>query len=789
MELVFVFPESRVNSRHPVMAGVGMTDADRLTTFTGRPAPMTKPISITALLACLLGCGLFGCELRAELRAGAATVDVTPIQFPVLVNGGMTSRTADQVASRLYARAVVVADDDDRVAIVVVDSCMMPRPLLDEAKQLAAQRTKLRADRILISATHTHTAPASMGCLGTDADPTYAPYLREKLAEAVAVAEANLQPARVGFAVANAADYTAVRRWILRPDRLRDDPFGNPTVRANMHAGRVWDDVTGESGPEDPDLTLMAWQTLEGHPIAVLANFSMHYYSGVPALHADYFGLFCQGLEERLNAPEKGQISLKDSSSPAPDAPNPTPANRGAADPATSPTKPAGRPPFVALMSHGCSGDIWRRDYKVPDSQVVPDNIERYTNGLLDIAMNAYRLIEYQSDADLKMAERRFELRYRVPDKQRLQWAQQIVAAMGDRLPKTQEEVYAREQVILHARQSTEVVIQAIRIGDFAIASTPNETYALTGLKIKLQSPSARTMVVELANGGDGYIPPPEQHGLGGYNTWAARSAGLEVNAEPRITETALELLEQVCTQPRRVYQQSKGAGVDTLLATKPLAYYRMDEFAAPIARDHTGQDHHAFYEPGVAFFLDGPHSARFCLSGETNRAAHFAGGRLQTRFSQLADTYSLSLWFWNGMPNAGRETAGWIASRGHHFGLDAHSEHLGVGGTSSEPGKLVWLRGRDAEENRPVVGRTMIERWTWNHLVLVREPNRARVYLNGQVEPEIDLPISSSAITSGTPLFLGGRSDNQANWEGRLDEIAVFDRPLTIEEIRKLAE
>ena len=52
---------------------------------------------------------------------------------------------------------------------------------------------------MLISATHTHSAPASMGCLGTDADPTYVPYLREKLAEAIAAAEKNLEPAQVGW--------------------------------------------------------------------------------------------------------------------------------------------------------------------------------------------------------------------------------------------------------------------------------------------------------------------------------------------------------------------------------------------------------------------------------------------------------------------------------------------------------------------------------------------------------------------------------------------------------------
>ncbi len=284
-----------------------------------------KLLSLLFLSAVLLVCPL--ATAVAELKVGAAVVDVTPVQFPVFVNGGMLSRSASQATSRLNARALVLEDGQERLAVVVVDSCMLPRPFLDEAKQLASQRTKIRPARMLISATHTHTAPSSMGCLGTEADPTYIPYLREKLAEAVAAAEANLEPARVGWAVRNAAEFTALRRWIIRPDRITVDPFGNPTVRANMHAGANWDNVTGESGPEDPDLSLVSFQSAKGRPIAVLANFSMHYFSGVEALNADYFGLFCEGLQARIG-------------------------------------KPAGtdHPPFVALLSHGCSGDIWRRD-------------------------------------------------------------------------------------------------------------------------------------------------------------------------------------------------------------------------------------------------------------------------------------------------------------------------------------------------------------------------------------------------------------------------------------------
>ena len=63
----------------------------------------------------------------AELQAGAAIVDVTPSKFPVLVNGGITSRSATEVVTKINARAIVVADGDERIGIVVVDSCMMPR--------------------------------------------------------------------------------------------------------------------------------------------------------------------------------------------------------------------------------------------------------------------------------------------------------------------------------------------------------------------------------------------------------------------------------------------------------------------------------------------------------------------------------------------------------------------------------------------------------------------------------------------------------------------------------------
>ncbi|MCB1226964.1 MAG: hypothetical protein KDK99_14195, partial [Verrucomicrobiales bacterium] len=88
--------------------------------------------------------------------------------------------------------------------------------------------------------------------------------------------------------------------------------------------------------------------------------------------------------------------------------------------------------------------------------------------------------------------------------------------------------------------------LQAFRIGDLTIASAPCEVFANTGLGIKAARPAGQAFTIELANGYGGYLPPPEQHQYGGYETWPARSSFLEVQAEPKIKEALIELMAKV---------------------------------------------------------------------------------------------------------------------------------------------------------------------------------------------------------------------------------------------------
>lgn len=639
-------------------------------------------------------------------RAGAAAVDIAPEHFPVIVNGGFLAARASKLNDPIRARALVLDDGATRLAIVVVDSCMMPRELIDRAKEIAREKTGIATDRMLISATHTHSAPSVMGALGTPPDADYAASLPARIAAAIGRAAANLEPARAGWAAADDPEHTFCRRWIRRPDRMLDDPFGRKTVRANMHPGYQNPDAIIPSGPVDPALTVLSVQSRSGRPIAVLANYSMHYYGADP-VSADYYGRFAAALARRI----------------------------GADRPAG-----AGEHPFVAIMSQGTSGDQMWMDYGRPKKD---PGLDAYADAVAATAERAYRSIGYRDHVPLAMAETTLTLGRRVPDEARLAWARGVIAAMKDRdEPRTIPEVYAKEAIHLHDEPRRELKLQAIRVGDLGISAIPNEVYAITGLKLKAQSPFDLTMNVELANGSEGYIPPPEQHALGGYTTWPARTAGLEVQAEPKIVAAVLGLLEKVAGRPRRELSVRRTPYAEAVLASKPWAYWRLDEIEGNAARDSSGHGRDAAFEGGYALFLPGPNLTGLSASGRIDRSAYLAGGRLRTTMLRLPACYTLEMWY-RKLPAAG-------------------------------------LRAPDGL-GPPAAGSIFSE--SWHHLALAYDGESARLHFDGK--PDED-PLHIKGITGQVPavLFLGTRSGAGSDFEGQVDEVALYDRALGPDEI-----
>ena len=85
------------------------------------------------------------------------------------------------------------------------------------------------------------------------------------------------------------------------------------------------------------------------------------------------------------------------------------------------------------------------------------------------------------------------------------------------------------------------IPLQAIRIGDLGIAAIPFETFTETGLELKARVPFTPAFTIELANGSYGYLPTPEQHALGGYETWLG-SNKVQIDATTIIVKNLLEM-------------------------------------------------------------------------------------------------------------------------------------------------------------------------------------------------------------------------------------------------------
>ena len=116
--------------------------------------------------------------------------------------------------------------------------------------------------------------------------------------------------------------------------------------------------------------------------------------------------------------------------------------------------------------------------------------------------------------------------RTRRPDQKRSLEAQRLFEKARDKHPTqwTRQEIYARESILLNALdREVPVSLSAIRIGSGCLLTPPHRNLFKYRTGAQKASPFAHTMVIELANGYHGYLPTPEQHHLGGYETWMAR--------------------------------------------------------------------------------------------------------------------------------------------------------------------------------------------------------------------------------------------------------------------------
>ena len=463
------------------------------------------------IVLCLVLATLAHADEPPTLRAGAAAVDITPTQFPMNMPGGFSANQAEKAHDPFHSRALVLDDGQTTLAMVVVDVLGAGPEVLNEAKAIAAQQTGMAPDNMLICSTHTHSGPSVN--TRSEAAAAYYKVFVEGIANSIIRAHAALRPAAIGAASHPLPDEVFNRRWYLKPGQMPLNPFGK-FDRVKMNPGTNPTVIDRPAGPTDPDITILSIQDTKRKPLALFANYALHYVGGAPKgqMSADYFGEFARVMPSRLGGEEN----------------------------------------FVAMMSNGASGDINNIPFGTTRPPREPfEQIRLVAAKAADTAWLAHQKIgKHLTQTRLGMVQREVSLKYRRPSPQDVAEAKAVLAIKDktaiEQLPRLAQN-YARSVVSAAERPEDQltVQIQAIRIGDFAVCGIPFETFVEIGLDLKKRSPFKQTMVIGLANGRHGYLPTLEQHPLGGYETWIGTNQ-VQEDTSVILTNHLLEMLQEL---------------------------------------------------------------------------------------------------------------------------------------------------------------------------------------------------------------------------------------------------
>jgi hypothetical protein len=163
------------------------------------------------------------CPGAGGLMVGVCKVDITPItpsladeyeaafggpavvnhSDPVFMAGFGGDRQATDYNDRLWARGVVVEGFGGRVAVVTLDVVGYLLNEIETARAMVAAESEV--DFLVVSSTHQHEGPDTIGIWGPDPTTTgidfgYLDFVNASIADCVDDAAANMQQARVKFA-------------------------------------------------------------------------------------------------------------------------------------------------------------------------------------------------------------------------------------------------------------------------------------------------------------------------------------------------------------------------------------------------------------------------------------------------------------------------------------------------------------------------------------------------------------------------------------------------------------
>ena len=222
---------------------------------------------------------VFPAAAQTKLEAGVGKADLTPpIGTPLAGYGARVGGPSSGIHDPLEARAVILANGAEKIALVAVDHLGFDHAMVERVRA-ASEKSGVASDHIFVMSSHTHAGGGAyleiFPELAGKYDPKIRAFYEQRAAEAVLAASRSLRPARIAIGAGACA--------------------GLSRFRSSWPPG---------GGPIDPEVGVIRIDdAVAGKPLAVLMNFAAH-----PTVlsarnfqfSADYVGYARQALERFL---------------------------------------------------------------------------------------------------------------------------------------------------------------------------------------------------------------------------------------------------------------------------------------------------------------------------------------------------------------------------------------------------------------------------------------------------------------------------------------------------------
>ena len=386
---------------------------------------------------------------------GYARVDITPREALPIYEG-----VGESAHDPLQITVTALCDGTDAALLVSVDVRGIRVNISETCHRLIEKSVGIPAERVLLNATHTHSAPAPGFDLESPSKMWVETTFYKQLLVGVKEALRDLTPAEAYVGVSHTEGITFVRRYLKANGKYSTNPS-------------ISDEPVAHESEADNEMRTVRFER-EGKKDVLMVNYQTHY-GDSPARYpdqysADFVHTFREAAEKELDC--------------------------------------------LFTYHSGASGNL-NFSGKLPGEKKYENFVEA-TKGLMLTAKDAIAKEEKAETGPIRSASSKYVANTIQDSEERYNHAVEVNTARGAGKSFTEllhkydfVSKYQATAVIMRKGlgEHPEIPFTAISCGDIAFVSAPYEMFDTNGQEVRAASPFKSTFICSLTNGSFGYVP------------------------------------------------------------------------------------------------------------------------------------------------------------------------------------------------------------------------------------------------------------------------------------------